>query len=201
MTVRYSHVMGKRTAVVWLMVGSACISASPTTATEVDATYVAAAEVLCPIMWDWQKDVGAAMNTMSAASRRESDGLQRRQLYMTAFSRVREINAQLEATIQSLGSSPPMDRLLPDVRSGLEDAEQILVRSETTVDTRYKGEDNPTYNEIVPVIFLDLEKVIDVAKPELASYDDQDLIEAFITVPQCQHGVKDANDGIPRYVP
>jgi hypothetical protein len=48
-------------------------------------------------------------------------------------------------------------------------------------------------------IFLGFEKVIDVAKPEMADYGDAELLRAFISVPQCQHGVKDANDGlVPR---
>ena len=181
---------------------SAC-SETETAATtsEVDPIYVRAAEALCPVMWDWQKNVGAAMNEMSHQARTEADADARRALYLRAFDRIRELNAQLEATVVSLGMTPPLDRILPDVREGIGASNAILERTESTIAERYDITGPPTYDEMVPTIFLDVEKVIDVAKPEMASYEDPELIDAFITVPQCQHGVKDANDGVPRYVP
>lgn len=168
---------------------------------EVDPVYVRAAEALCPVMWDWQKNVGATMNEMSHEARTETDADARRTLYLRAFDRIRELNAQLEATVVSLGETPPLDRILPDVREGIGTSNAILERTESTIHERHDTRRPPTYDEMVPAIFLDVEKVIDVAKPEMATYDDPALIDAFITVPQCQHGVKDANDGIPRYVP
>ena len=83
---------------------------------------------------------------------------------------------------------------------GLEDAEVTIDDTEAEVLAAYAGND-PAYNEIVPIIFLAFEKVIDLPKPELATYGDPELIPAFQSVPQCQHGVKDADDGVPRYVP
>lgn len=152
-------------------------------------------------MWAWQKNVGAAMNDMSHEARTETDAGARQTLYLRAFDRVRELNAQLEATVVSLGETPPLDRILPDVRAGIGTSNSILEQTQSTVEERHGKGSPPSYDEMVPTIFLDLEKAIDVAKPEMASYDDPELIEAFITVPQCQHGVKDANDGIPRFVP
>ena len=181
------------------------VSACSTAETEppalpVDPAYVRAARALCPVMWDWQKSVGAAMNDMSHEARVETDADTRQTLYLRAFDRLRELNAQLEATVVSLGETPPLDRILPDVREGIGTSNSILDQTQSTVEERH-GTAPPSYDEMVPTIFLDVEKAIDVAKPEMASYDDPELIEAFITVPQCQHGVKDANDGIPRYVP
>ena len=167
----------------------------------IDPVYRAAAEELCPIMWEWQKNVGATMNDMSYETRRETDAVTRRELYLQAFERIRELNAQLDATVVSLGLADPFDRIIPDVRSGLVVSNSILAESATRVDAEYSRPDAPGYSEIVPAIFLDVEKVIDVAKPEMAVYDDEELVTAFTSVPQCQHGVKDANDGIPRYVP
>jgi hypothetical protein len=167
----------------------------------VDPVYLAAAEQLCPIMWEWQKNVGATMNAMSYEARQEEDALERRSLYLRAFNRIRELNAQLDATVVSLGDEDPLSRITPDVRAGLEQSNSILEMSVAHVDLAYSEFDAPGYSDIVPTIFLDVEKVIDVAKPEMATYEDQDLIDAFIAVPQCQHGVKDANDGVVRYVP
>lgn len=152
-------------------------------------------------MWDWQKSVGAAMNDMSERARTETDASSRRALYLRSFDRIRELNAQLEATVVSLGETPPLDRILPDVREGIGTSNTILERTQSTVEERHGMDSPPSYDEMVPTIFMDVEKAIDVAKPEMATYEDPELIDAFITVPQCQHGVKDANDGIPRYVP
>jgi hypothetical protein len=179
----------------------ACSATEEETVDPVNAVYLAAAEELCPILWDWQKNVGATMNEMSYEARREEDALERRSLYLQAFDRIRELNAQLDATVVALDGGDPLDRIIPDVRSGLEASNSILERSASKVDQEYSELEAPTYTEIVPVIFLDIEKAIDVAKPEMATYQNDELIDAFITVPQCQHGVKDANDGVPRYVP
>ncbi len=127
--------------------------------------------------------------------------MERRSLYLRAFNRIRELNAQLDATVVSLGDEDPLSRITPDVRAGLEQSNSILELSAAHVDRAYSEFDAPGYSDIVPTIFLDVEKVIDVAKPEMATYEDQELIDAFIAVPQCQHGVKDANDGQVRYVP
>lgn len=188
--------------VVLAVAVSACTMAAEEEAVDpVDPIYLAAAEQLCPIMWDWQKNVGATMNSMSYQARREEDALERRSLYLRAFNRIRELNVQLDATIVSLGDQDPLSRITPDVRSGLEQSNSILEYTAERVDLEYAEFDAPGYSEIVPTIFLGVEKVIDVAKPEMATYDDQELIDAFIAVPQCQHGVKDANDGVVRYVP
>lgn len=180
---------------------TACAVDATSSEAEFDPVYVAAAEELCPILWTWQKNVGSAMNDMSFEARREDDSLARRALYLRAFDEIRELNAQLDATVVSLGDTDPLDRIVPDVRSGLKASNAILDRTTSTIQRRYSEFEAPSYGDIVPVIFLDIEKAIDVAKPEMASYRDDDLRSAFTSVAQCQHGVKDANDGIPRYVP
>jgi len=183
------------------LAASACTPVEEEAVDPVDPVYLAAAEQLCPIMWDWQKNVGATMNTMSYEARREEDALERRSLYLRAFNRIRELNAQLDATVISLGDEDPLSRITPDVRAGLEQSNSILDMTAARVDREYSEFEAPGYSDIVPTIFLGVEKVIDVAKPEMAVYDDEELIDAFIAVPQCQHGVKDANDGVVRYVP
>ncbi len=84
---------------------AACAIADTNVELEFDPVYVAAAEELCPILWTWQKNVRSAMNDMSFAVRREDGSLARRDLYLQAFDQIRELNAQLDATVVSLGTS------------------------------------------------------------------------------------------------
>jgi hypothetical protein len=161
---------------------------------------VSVAEELCPILWRWQLNIGAVMNDMSYDTRRTDEADDRLDRYMAAFNLALRVNEGLDEEIRLIGSGPFVDLMVQDVIDGVLFGNRIIEELKTTViDAHRQGE--PSYQEIVPVIFLDFEKVIDVAKPELATYGSPDLIAAFMTVPQCQHGVKDANDGIPRYVP
>ncbi|MEX1005374.1 MAG: hypothetical protein WD156_08400 [Acidimicrobiia bacterium] len=180
----------------------AFISACSPTATEPapDAEYVHVAEGVCSTMWDWQLDMGAIMNAMSAASRAESDSGARLSLYRQSFSEARVRMEDLEEAIVGLPQGPFVDRIREDIRNGLFAAEGIITEIDTEVDSLHHAGTNG-YREVVPHIFLGFEKVIDVAKPEMADYGDPELLRAFISVPQCQHGVKDANDGQPRFVP
>lgn len=165
-----------------------------------DPGLVAVAETVCPEMWDWQLDIGRIMNAMSSASFREGDPGARRALYTTAFVQVQERNQELAEQVERWPGGPYVDRLREDVRNGLFTAEEEILDVDAAVDELYqRGETG--YHSVVSRIVIGFEKVIDVAKPEMADYGDDELIRAFVTVPACQHGVKDASDGIPRYVP
>jgi hypothetical protein len=189
---------------VWVTVSLLVVSACTTVTTEdtlpPNREMVAVAEELCPILWRWQLNIGAVMNDMSYDTRRTDEADDRLDRYMAAFNLALRVNEGLDEEIRLIGSGPFVDLMVQDVIDGVLFGNRIIEELKTTViDAHRQGE--PSYQEIVPVIFLDFEKVIDVAKPELATYGSPDLIAAFMTVPQCQHGVKDANDGIPRYVP
>ncbi|MEX2422809.1 MAG: hypothetical protein WD990_02420, partial [Acidimicrobiia bacterium] len=62
-----------------------CACAPPATEPAPDAEYVTVAESVCSTLWDWQLDMGAIMNAMSAASRAESDSDVRLSLYRHSF--------------------------------------------------------------------------------------------------------------------
>ena len=188
-------------SLVALMVIVAACADIDQDAVVVNPTYVRAAETLCPVMWGWQRSVGAAMNDMSGKAKDEPDPDTRRELYRQAAARIRELNAQLAATVLSFDETAPLDRIIPDVRLGIDTSTALLEAYDAIIEERYQADPDPTYGEVVPALFLNVEKVIDVAKPEMATYDDPELIEAFITVPQCQVGVKDASDGTARYIP
>ena len=188
----------------WVTVSLLVVSACTTVATEdtlpPNREMVAVAEELCPILWRWQLNIGAVMNDMSYDTRRTDEADDRLDRYMSAFNLALRVNQGLDEEIRLIGSGPFVDLMVQDVIDGVLFGNRIIEELKTTViDAHRQGE--PSYQDIVPVIFLDFEKVIDVAKPELATYGSPDLIAAFMTVPQCQHGVKDANDGVPRYVP
>ncbi|HEY5683939.1 MAG TPA: hypothetical protein VIY70_01060 [Acidimicrobiia bacterium] len=189
---------------VWVTVSLLVVSACTTVATDntlpPSREMVAVAEELCPILWRWQLNIGAVMNDMSYDTRRTDEADDRLDRYMSAFNLALRVNQGLDEEIRLIGSGPFVDLMVQDVIDGVLFGNRIIEELKTTViDAHRHGE--PSYQDIVPVIFLDFEKVIDVAKPELAAYGSPDLIAAFKTVPQCQHGVKDANDGVPRYVP
>ena len=189
---------------VWVTVSLLVVSACTTVAAEdtlpPNGEMVAVAEELCPILWRWQLNIGAVMNDMSYDTRRTDEADDRLDRYMAAFNLALRVNQGLDQEIRLIGSGPFVDLMVQDVIDGVLFGNRIIDELKTTViDAHRQGE--PSYQDIVPVIFLDFEKVIDVAKPELATYGSPDLIAAFMTVPQCQHGVKDANDGVPRYVP
>jgi hypothetical protein len=189
----------QRFASVLLVLAAACAPAEQA-APPTDPELVAVAEQVCTVMWDWQLDVGGIMNAMSAASKVETDPEVRQMLYRDAFADARTRNAELETTISALPKGPFVDRMREDIRNGLFAAEQVITEIDHEVDSMYST-GLIGYHQVVSHIFIGFEKVIDVAKPEMADYGSPELVHAFISVAQCQHGVKDANDGRPRYVP
>ena len=194
--------MIRRIAIGLLVVlGVACAPSTMPTSMPLDPELVGVASELCPIMWRWQLAVGQILNDMSSASYEESDAAARRSLYTAAFDQVRSANSTLRHEISGLSPGPYVDLLAEEIVNGIAGADSVIDEIENTVAASYSATPPPTYHEMVPTIFMSMEKVIDIAKPELAGYANDDLIAAFISVPQCQHGVKDANDGIPRYVP
>ena len=196
------HACGVRRIVVGLVMVmlAGCVQEAEEAA-PADPELVAIAEEICPLLWQWQLNVGAVMNDMSYDTRRTDEADDRLERYLSAFTVALQLNEQLSENILTLaGTGPFIDLMVQDVTDGVATANGIIEDLQTTVVDAHRAAD-PAYGEIVPVIFLDFEKVIDVAKPELAAYGSAELIDAFLTVPQCQHGVKDANDGVPRYVP
>jgi hypothetical protein len=186
-------------AVALLALVSAC-APPPVAEPPPDAAYVTVAQGVCSTLWDWQLDIGAIMNAMSAASRAEVDSSARLSLYRDSFSEARIRMEELADAIAGLPQGPFLDRLREDIRNGLFAADRIISDLDAEVDSLHDA-GATGYRQVVPTIFLGFEKVIDVAKPEMADYGDPELLRAFISVPQCQHGVKDANDGQPRFVP
>jgi hypothetical protein len=155
---------------------------------------------LCPILWQWQLGIGGTMNDMSYEAFREDDPGSRLDLYLDAMEESRRSLDDLRDRLAGLPGNRFHHFFREEVEKGLVQAEKVIDESEAEIKQLH-AEGDPTYKQVVPRLFLSFEKVIDLAKPELASYGDPELIPAFQTVAQCQHGVKDADDGVPRYVP
>jgi hypothetical protein len=189
-----------RLAVALALLVTACAPRQVAEEVRPDPELVAVAQSVCPVLWNWQLDVGGIMNSMSASTRFEPDLETRKERYRTALSSARDRNVQLAAAIEEFSPGPYVDVLREDIRNGLFHANRIIADLDEEV-ALLDDDSTARYHAAVPRIFMALEKVIDVAKPEMSRYADAELTRAFISVPQCQHGVKDANDGIPRYVP
>ncbi len=186
-------------ALALMLVTGACARDEASAAVNPDLAE--AAYHLCPVLWQWQLTMGATMNDMSHDAFREPDPDARLQLYFGAMDQARENLNHLRDQLESLPNDRFQRFFRREIENGLVEAEAAIDAAESSVEARYEAMVDPTYHEIVPSLFLAFEKVIDLAKPELASYGDPELIPSFQTVAQCQHGVKDADDGVPRYIP
>ncbi len=188
-----------RILVALAVVTAACVPAEAE-APPPNPEMVAVAEALCPLMWRWQLSVGSAMNQMSEQALHEEDPRVRHRIYLRGIGRVRVMNDRLAEEVVRIPRGPYSGFLMSDVLDGLAAAEEVLDGLVAFVEATDPDVDVSPH-DVIPTIFLDVEKVIDLPKPELATYYDDELIRAFVTVPQCQFGVKDANDGVPRYIP
>jgi hypothetical protein len=185
-----------RLAVALTLVVSACTStpggedrASP------DPGLVAVAQDLCPVLWRWQLAVGGVANRMSAQTLDEPDAEVRSRVFEAAVADIRGLNDTLAAQVRGVRPGPYSAILVTDVLDGLAMSNDVL----DDLEARLATIEGPPRTYMASV-FHQIEKVIDLAKPELAAYRDDAVIHAFLTVPHCQHGVKDADDGVARYV-
>ncbi len=167
----------------------------------VDADRVAEAEqaagALCPILWEWIKEVGGIMNELSEVGVAEPDHEARLAFYADQLDRIAEVNTELGDDVATL-AGPILDPLVEDVRAGLLRGSAVLDAMRRSLGERPDLEERRPQLRISG-LFISAEKVIDHAKPELARYGDEALIAGFQRVPSCQHSVKDVDDGQPRY--
>jgi hypothetical protein len=158
---------------------------------------VAAADSICPIMWQWVKDVGAAFNGAAGDVAGIDAPRDRRDRWYDGFDEMESLNLALLADTTLLADDPVLTPLLVDINSGVVtslaeiDDLRALLRDTPEVDAE-------RHQARTQQLIVRVEKVIDVVKPELAEYGDPDLIAAFRGVPSCQHSIKDADDGTPR---
>jgi hypothetical protein len=156
---------------------------------------VDAAEDICPLMWQWVKDIGEAFNdaSMGVAEIDDADG--RRARWMTSFDEIEELNARLADDLTELPDGPVLGPLVDQV-------ERDLPRSNEELDDirrlfeQYPELDEQRHQERTMQLIVRVEKVIDLPKPDLAVLDpDGTVTDAFRRVPSCQHSIRDVDDG------
>jgi hypothetical protein len=160
-----------------------------------DPGLVAVAQDLCPVLWRWQLAVGGIANRMSAQTLDEPDPAVRARLYEGAVAEIRDLNGTLADQVRTVGPGPYSAALVTDVLDGLAMSNGVL----DDLETRLATVEGPP-RAYMASVFHSIEKVIDLTKPELSVYRDDAVIRAFLTVPHCQHGVKDADDGVARFL-
>ena len=171
----------------------ACTAESVEPETEMlNEEMVSAAESICPMMWEWQLSVGSTMNEMSRAAYREDSPDARLEIYHDAIERSRLLMTDLRDQLAALPANRFEQFFRSEIERELNGVDALITAAQDQVINTYQIIDEPTYRDVVPTLFVAYEKVIDVAKPELGSYGDPDLIPAFESVGECQYGVKDA---------
>ncbi len=173
-------------------------TAPATSATPPDGLTVAA-ESICPTLWQWQKDVSAVFNDMSHAAASEPAADARRRIYFDALDAVVDLADAVVVAVEPWRDDPVLRPLVVDVDTGVRRAlERIDELRGSIVDDPSLDADGHRIR--LSAMIVAFEKIIDLPKPELATYGDTAIMVAFdpAAIPSCQFGVKDANDGVPR---
>lgn len=182
-------------AAALVMVVAACGTSND--AADPGASYSDLAAAVCPMLWDWQREVGARINEMSEAATAQDDPVARQAIYLETFADLGDRLDDLDDTIAELPPTAHTAALQTEVRTGIAAAHRELADIAAEVEATAPA-DEPDGRRRVPSFFGELEKVIDVVKPEIAGYDDPAFTAEFAALPACQFGVKDVDDGVPR---
>ncbi len=159
---------------------------------------LAAAEQICPVMWTWVKDVGAAFNLASADVASIDDPAERRIRWEAAFGEIETLNQRLADDLaryrrdEILGPLvAEVERDLPLASEELDDIRQLFVD--------YPEIDEEPHQVRTSQVIVRMEKVIDLPKPDLKPLDpDGVLVAAFRQVASCQQSIRDVDDGDTR---
>ena len=178
---------------------SAPVTAAPST-TSAPATTAAdwktAAEELCPVMWEHAKAIGRSFNDAAGDVVSIDAPDARRDRWRDALEEMRQLDEMLRDRLADI-STPALTPILADVDEGIDRSLAQIASLETLIDETPEIDEERQQRRTAQLI-VRIEKVIDAVKPEMSEYDDGVLIDAWRTVPSCQHGVKDVDDGTPQ---
>ncbi len=188
---------------VWLLAASlsmaACIAPNgggTTTSADPFEERVAAGEALCGALWTHIKAIGKAFNEGAGDVATIERSQDRRARWLAVLDEMRSLNDSLADEVGKL-DQPRLEPMVVDIVAGVERANSELDDlSELIADTPELDEER--HQRRTSQLIVRIEKVVDVVKPEMADYEDADLVAAWRTVPACQHAVKDVDDGTPR---
>ena len=115
--------------------------------------------------------------------------------WSNALVEVETLNQQLLTDLEPLSEDPILAPLVAEIRRDvplaaveLDDIRQLFVDSPDVDEERHQVRTSQ--------IIVRIEKVIDLPKPDLGPHDpDGVLLEAFRSVPSCQHAIRGVDDG------
>ena len=182
-------------SVVLLVTGACSLGRSEAVT---DESEVAAAERLCPVMWEWVKNVGASFNSASGDVASIEGPEERRARWNRAFDEMAELNAKLEDDLTEMRDDPILDPIVAEILRDLPlstaeiDDIRAFIRETPEMDEQ-------RHQERTQQVIVRIEKVISLPKPSMSGLDTTGtLIPAFRQVPSCQHALNDIDDGTPR---
>lgn len=176
-------------------VGAAC---SGPGAPAIDRDATAAAETLCPIMWDWVKNIGGAFNDASRDVAEIDDPSQRRDRWRAAFDEMEALNGDLDRQISAFPTDETLGPLVAEITRDIPRANGELDALRQLLDD-HPEIDEQRHQARTQQLIVRVEKVVDLPKPDLAALDiDGSLLPAFREVPSCQQSIRDADGGRPQ---
>lgn len=185
-------------ALISLVVVACGSGSSPAVTHLKPESAVGAAEVICPIMWEWVTEVGDAFNGAShdVADLDNPEG--RRNRWSEAFDEIEQLDDELIAQVMPYTGDQFLGLLVDEIVDGMEASRAELADLRELLDSSPEV-DEGRHQDRTAQLIVRVEKLIDLVKPEMAGLDeDGTLIPAFQTVPSCQHALKDVDDGVPR---
>lgn len=158
----------------------------------------AAAGQLCPVMWDWVKDVGDAFNAASRDVASLETAAERRTRWFAALGEMRTLNDQLVDDVEGMSGvgsiAAVTDEILEDVSLSNDEIGSLEALIASTPEV-----DEERHQARTAQLIVRIEKVIDLPKPDLIPLDPEGtLLPAFREVPSCQHAIRDVDDGVVR---
>ena len=191
----WSRFATRRGAALLAMVLGACASTGADDPPS--AAYPALVASVCPMLWDWQRDVGGRINEMSGAAIDEDRPEARQTLYLDTFADIDVALDRLADAITEFPDSAHTATMQSEITTGIDAARRELDDLTATVVGTAVA-DEPDGRRRVPTFFGEFEKVIDLVKPEIAGYEDPELTTAFAADGTCRFAVKDVDDGVAR---
>lgn len=175
------------------LAGTACAGTALPDGSESVRDRVGEGETVCPVMWGYAKDIGAIFNDAAMAVADIDSAVGRRDRWRKALDQMLLRNQRLRSEVDAM-ELRTLPALVEDIRAGVDNSDHQIE------DLRSLLEEHPEVDEDrhqtrTSQLIVRIEKVIDVVKPEMASYGDAELIAAWQTIPACRHGVKDVDVG------
>lgn len=157
-----------------------------------------AAQAFCPLVWDFVKSVGASFNDAASDVAELDVAERRRERWEAAFAEIEHDSLSLAEQVAVWSGDALIGDLVEEIQRDVPFAIAEL-NDIRRLFTEHPEVDDQRHQERTQQVIVRIEKVIDLPKPDLGPFDDDDpLVLSFQAEPSCQHAVRGANDGQPR---